>query len=104
MNYCLITQANCNALTLSEILTIMGMMAVTAGAVGIRVAQQLNVARGYFVRAFFTSYIFTAFDGVAIGIYAKTTMDGSWFNLLFLGTGSALGGLVTMYFYHKDKK
>jgi hypothetical protein len=53
------------------------------------------------VRAFFTSYVFTAFDGIAIGIYAKTTMDGSWFNLLFLGTGSAVGGLVTMYFYHR---
>ncbi len=101
MNYCLLTSPDCVGLSLSEILTIFGMMAITAGAVGIRVAQQLNVARGYFVRAFFTSYVFTAFDGIAIGIYAKTTLDGSWINLVFLGTGSAIGGLVTMYFYHK---
>lgn len=103
MNLCLLGQAGCVPASLSDILPVFGMMAVTAGAVGIRVAQQLNVARGYFVRAFFTSYVFTAFDGIAIGIYAKTSIDGSWGNLLFLGTGSALGGLVTMYFYHKKK-
>ena len=90
--------------SLDTVLPYLGMMAVTAGAVGIRVAQQMNVTRGYFVRAFFTSYIFTAFDGIAIGLYAKTAFDGSWANLLFMGTGSAIGGLITMYFYHKKGK
>jgi uncharacterized membrane protein len=91
-------------MTLAEILPILGMVGVTAGAVAIRVAQQLNVARGYFIRAFFTSYLFTAFDGVAIGIYAKTAFDGNWLNLIFMGTGSAIGGLLTMYFYHRKGK
>ena len=90
-------------MTLMELMPYAGMMGITAGSVGIRVAQQLNVARGYFIRAFFTSYIFTAFDGIAIGLYAKTVFDGSWFNLVIMGTGSALGGLATMYIYHRKK-
>jgi len=84
-----------------DYLNYLGMAAITAASVGVRVAQQLNVSRGYFKRAFITSYVFTIVDGLAIGIYAKTVFDGDWINFLALGTGSALGGLSMMYFYHR---
>jgi hypothetical protein len=86
-----------------EILPYLGIMLLTAGSVGIRVAQQLNVTRGYFIRAFFTSYVFTAFDALVVGVYAKLMLDGDYIKLIFAGTGSALGGLIVMFFYRKSK-
>jgi hypothetical protein len=86
-----------------ELLPLAGMTAITFGQVAIKVAQQLNVVRGYYFRAFFTSYIFSAFDGVAIGVYANATMNAEWQHFLFLGTGSALGGLFAMFLYHRKK-
>lgn len=88
---------------MNEIWPYVGMVAVTAGLVGIRVSQQLNVVRGYFVRAFFTSYAFTFFEGLTVGILAKTYLDQAWFNLFFLATGSAIGGMCSMFFYHRKK-
>lgn len=86
-----------------EILPYLGIMFLTAGSVGIRVAQQLNVTRGYYIRAFFTSYVFTFFDAMVVGVYANLMINGAWEKILFAGTGSALGGLFVMYFYHRKK-
>jgi hypothetical protein len=84
-----------------DYLSYLGIVALTAGSVGIRVAQQLNVTRGYYVRAFFTSYIFTIFDALVVGTYASLVLNGEYITLLFAGTGSAIGGLFVMFFYHK---
>ena len=57
---------------MENILSFAGIMFLTMGSVSIRVAQQLNVTRGYFVRAFFTSYVFTAFIGLLIIFVIKS--------------------------------
>lgn len=86
-----------------DILQYVGIAALTAGSVGIRVAQQLNVTRGYFIRAFFTSYVFTLFDALVVGVYASLAIKGDYVTILAAGTGSALGGLGVMFFYHRKK-
>ena len=86
-----------------DFLTYLGIMFLTAGSVGIRVAQQLNVTRGYFIRAFFTSYAFTFFDAMIVGVYATLMVSGAWDKLIVAGTGSALGGMLVMFFYHRNK-
>jgi uncharacterized membrane protein YfcA len=85
------------------VLQILGLFGVTFGQVAIKVVQQLNVVHGHYKRAFVTSYIFSAFDGVAIGVYANATMNGVWWHFLVLGSGSALGGLLAMWLYHRKK-
>lgn len=77
--------------------------AITATLVGIRVAQQLNVTRGYYIRAFFTSYAFTLFEAMVVGIYAGLVASGEWEKVIAAGSGSAIGGLSVMFFYHRKK-
>lgn len=94
---------------MTELLVYMGAFTSTFLVVGVRVIQQLNVMNGYKMRAFFTSYAFTALEILVVGQMATIAMnpdDELETKLLkgfVLASGSACGAVLSMLVYKKKK-
>jgi hypothetical protein len=92
-----------------NILIILGAFASTFFSVGIKVAQQYNVQRLYYKRAFLTSIVFTSMEFLVVGQFASIAINFdsiSAFNILqlvALALGSATGGICVMFIYNRKK-
>jgi hypothetical protein len=93
-----------------DLLVLLAAFASTFFSVSIKVAQQYNVQRVYYVRAFITSIGYTTMEFMVVGQFASIAINYesiSIFNimqLVALALGSATGGVLVMWLYNRNKE